>query len=870
MGRYTFAARIWVGTVAMAAVVVTALQVPQTAPIPADWLALTLLALCAAVAHVFPIRSASDGASYRLTNVFVVAGAVILPPVLLPPLCLLAITPDSWLRRRSPGGPVRWVFNGSQTALAAYATSASIGWIGGRELDDLRDVAVLLGGATLFTLVQAILVGLVISFNSHVPPLRADTFAPSALLGDGLRGALGITVAGLWLAKPVLLVLAPLFVIIAHRLTRNAHLAHLAQVDAKTGLHNDRHFERALVEELARSQRLGRPLAVLFADMDLLREVNNHHGHLAGDVVLRDTATVLKGALRQGDVVARFGGEEFVALLPGTDAEQATYLAERARAAVEGHRFLLDNGAALRCTISIGVATYPEDATDLTGLIKQADGAMYRAKQTRNAVARAQALPPVPRLSPPTEQPPAGPPQAPPSRSTLAPLALWTIVAAGTLVVGGSLLAVHRLGSWIALLPFLALAVGAEFLKVDVYEGNRQHKISLSFTMAVTMAAITVQPLGAPLVNLTAALVHVVMKRQWRVDKALFNLANPALAAAVASWVYILLGLAGMGFTLGRLAASLAAVLTYYLVNVGIVSLMISLHTGQPLSKVAREAAWFGPTNILIGLTGAFLGGAHAQIGLLGTMMFAVPVLVMRFTLVYYARNSQRTIESLRAAKAEVEGAHQEKEETLRKLIETVSLIIDARDNAVSGHSQRVAKYAVALGEELQLTPTELAFVHTAGLLHDLGKVAIPEAILHKPARLTEEEYETIKQHAGVGDRILSEVRPLAEVARMVGEHHERYDGGGYPSGKQGEAISIGGRILAVADTLDSILSDRPYSKGKPLSWALDEIDRCAGTHFDPDVVAALHRMVEAAGPASFCGTAHVGAEERLLVELVA
>jgi HD-GYP domain-containing protein (c-di-GMP phosphodiesterase class II) len=168
----------------------------------------------------------------------------------------------------------------------------------------------------------------------------------------------------------------------------------------------------------------------------------------------------------------------------------------------------------------------------------------------------------------------------------------------------------------------------------------------------------------------------------------------------------------------------------------------------------------------------------------------------------------------------------------------------------VAGHSGRVAAYAVALGEELRLGERELAYLHTAGLLHDLGKIGVPEAILHKPARLTPEEYAIVQGHAALGERILAAVRPLAEVARMVGDHHERYDGAGYPHAEAGEAITRGGRILAVADTLDSILSDRPYAEGKPLAWALAELDRCAGAHFDPEVVAALHRVVAARGPA--------------------
>ncbi len=185
-------------------------------------------------------------------------------------------------------------------------------------------------------------------------------------------------------------------------------------------------------------------------------------------------------------------------------------------------------------------------------------------------------------------------------------------------------------------------------------------------------------------------------------------------------------------------------------------------------------------------------------------------------------------------------------------MIATVAAIIDARDQAVAGHSNRVAKFATAIGEELGLAPDDLDKLHTAGLLHDLGKIAIPEAILHKPTKLTAAEYTIVKEHAATGERILAQVQQLSAVAQMVGDHHERFDGRGYPNGEAGEAITRGGRILAVADMLDSILSDRPYSPGKPLAWALEEAARCAGSHFDAEVIDALQQVARKRGPEFF------------------
>ena len=888
MGNGKPAVNAWISAVAAAAVVVTALTFNPLLWTTGAFLAVGVLALCAAVAHWFPIKSAGDGVLYKLTNVFVLAGAIIVPTGLLPLLVALATAPELWQRRHRPRVLIGWVFNVSQTLLAAQLAGLLAHWIGGQHLNDVVDLGALLGSALLFVLTQATLVGVIIALDRGIPIMSVPTFSSTALFGDGLTGVLGVTIAGLWGAKPVLLALLPLVLIIAHRMTRTAHLAELAQVDTKTGLHNSRHFETALEEELAHSLRVGRPLSLLFADLDHFKKVNDQYGHAAGDQVLRTLSSILTNSVRKGDIVARFGGEEFVVLLPGTEGNEAGYLAERIRAAVEEQAITLDDGRTIRCTVSIGVAACPTDGKDVATLLKASDMAMYRAKLTRNAVARAQDMSPEPAdaaavVDGGEEAPPAGRAAAPiapvatpppPRSSLLAPAMLWLTVTSGVLAISWSVVQVALTSAWLELLPFLGVAVLAELLKIQVYESSKQ-RLSLSFSNAAVLAAVTAAPYIAIPVALAAGLMHVIVGRQRQMDKVLFTLTNLPLSAAAAAWVYGALRPEEGGYTAGHVAAALAAALIYYIANVGVVSAMISLHSGRRLLDVVRESFWFAPTNILLGLTGAFVGGAHDQLGLTGVIMFIVPVLVMRFTLSFYASRTQRHIETLQAAKAEVEATHHEKEEMLRKLIETVALIIDARDNSVSGHSRRVAKFAVAIGKELRMDATELAVLHTAGLFHDLGKVGIPEAILHKPSKLTADEYTVIKEHAALGQRILSEVPQLADIAKMVGEHHERYDGFGYPAGLAAEQISVGGRILVVADALETMLADRPYSRGRELDAALAELDRCAGTQFDPEVVAAVQRSVTVQGPEFFAGAERQlernwGAADQILAQVFA
>ncbi len=652
MSRYTPSAQAWIDGIALSAVVVSVLAGIPFDVSPAQWLALLLLMVGGAFAHLFPIRSTFNGATFQVTNVFLVAGAVILPAPLLTPLVLVSMTPGAWLQRHRPGTLVRWAFNTAQTALAVHGAAAVSRLTHGAQLNDLNDLAGLVLTAAVFTVVQEALVGVVISLNHRKPLLTTDTFTLSSMLSNGLINMLGITVGGLWLAKPVLLVVVFPLLVIAHRLTRDAYLAEMAQIDAKTGLHNSRHFEQVLEDELAHSLRLGRPLAVLFADVDLLRQVNNRYGHLAGDRVLREISNVMRGVMRPNDVVARFGGEEFVALLPGTDPEEAQRLAERVRAAVADHRFTLDDGAEIHSTISIGIASLPDDGTDVPTLIKQADLAMYCAKQTRNAVVRAQTTPPSSAQGTPPDERPVLPQSlllAATRPSRLAPFALWGWVAAGALATAWSV--AHVAGDsagWATLLPFIGLAVCSEFMQVRVYEADRQ-TVSYSFTIAVTMAALTMYPEGAPLVSLSAALFHVSMVLRHRhLSKALFNLVTPPLAATLAGSVYSVARPHSPEFDQAHLFAALLAVITFYVFNAGTIWVMVSLHTGRPLRDVVRTSSWYYHlAEIFIGLTGAFLGGAHERLGLLGAIMFAVPLLIMQSTLAFLARTDRKTIATL-------------------------------------------------------------------------------------------------------------------------------------------------------------------------------------------------------------------------------
>jgi PAS domain S-box-containing protein len=243
-----------------------------------------------------------------------------------------------------------------------------------------------------------------------------------------------------------------------------------------------------------------------------------------------------------------------------------------------------------------------------------------------------------------------------PRRLTIAPLAMWVFIALGAVAIAGSLAATWRTASPLPVLALIALGIGAEFIQVQIYEADQQ-RLSLSFTIAVVLAAVVVEPVAAPLVSLAAAVVHVVGRRQHPLGKALFNLGNPALAAAVAAATAVWLRPLALPFDLGAIAAATAATLAFLAANFLPIALMISLHSGRSFLSVMRGSAWCSPASVLLGVTGAYLGGAYPTLGPIGLLLFIGPVLLLRFMLVAYARQSQRTIEATTAAKSAVEAA---------------------------------------------------------------------------------------------------------------------------------------------------------------------------------------------------------------------
>jgi cyclic di-GMP phosphodiesterase len=226
-----------------------------------------------------------------------------------------------------------------------------------------------------------------------------------------------------------------------------------------------------------------------------------------------------------------------------------------------------------------------------------------------------------------------------------------------------------------------------------------------------------------------------------------------------------------------------------------------------------------------------------------------VDVAVKRAIELYELRRSKRLYEAhleelVDQRTAELDEALDSVEDAYRSTLKALAHALETRDAETHGHSERVVTFSLRLGRELGIEDKQLKALEFGSLLHDIGKIGVPDAILRKPAKLTEEEWIKMREHPRHGQQILRGIKFLEGAARVVGQHHEKWDGSGYPIGLRGEEIDLNARIFAVADAFDAMTSDRVYRAGKPYEAAAEELERWAGKQFDPQVVEAFHRVL--------------------------
>jgi diguanylate cyclase (GGDEF)-like protein/putative nucleotidyltransferase with HDIG domain len=412
-----------------------------------------------------------------------------------------------------------------------------------------------------------------------------------------------------------------------------------AITDGLTGVKTHRFFMEALSAEWKRSTRAGRAFALVLMDLDRFKFVNDFYGHLEGDLVLQRVGHILETNCRRSDVVSRYGGDEFVILMPETNMEHARQLATKLRGWVSADPLLREKNI----SASFGIACYPLHGSTPQELIQVADASMYLSKhQGGNAVSTADHFDP------------------------------------------------NEAKKW----------------KRDVLE----------------------------------AYLGVTLKRLFATGPEAFEEIYTRLKQFTES-------LAATEATNGSAPE-------------------LSLSEGQGLPQAVLD-----------------------------------------------------TVTSLAFA-------------------------IDAKDHYTQGHSQKVSAYAALIAEALGMSDIEVEEIRLGGVLHDIGKVAIPENILNKNGPLNPDEWETMKSHVTFGAKILEPLTPLARIREMVLHHHEFFDGSGYPNALAGEKIPLGARIIAVADAYDTITSDRTYKKARNSGEALAELERCGNAQFDGTIVTLFIRTM--------------------------
>lgn len=385
-------------------------------------------------------------------------------------------------------------------------------------------------------------------------------------------------------------------------------------------------------------------------------------------------------------------------------------------------------------------------------------------------------------------------------------------------------------------LCFLAIALVASTMKVSLP--------GIDGTMSVNFLFILIGILDLSfgetvLMGCASTLFQCFWKAKQRVQPihVLFNVAGMMAPAIAAS--YMAFNAAALLLNGSTPVMLLVAALTYFVANTLPVAVVISLAEKKKFRAIWSECYFWSLPYYLVGAGIAGLVSYLTQIISWQTSLLVLPV-------VYWIFRSYRLyLGRLEAEKrhVEVEKQHVEEMAALHmRTIEALALAIDAKDHTTHDHLQRVRVYATEIGKELNLSEDELNALRAAALLHDIGKLAVPEHILNKPGKLTAEEFEKLKIHPVVGAEILERVKFPYPVAPIVRAHHEKWDGSGYPYGLSGHTIPIGARILSAVDCLDALASDRQYRRALPLEVAIAEVVRCSGKDFDPQVVEILHR----------------------------
>ncbi|HMO04847.1 MAG TPA: diguanylate cyclase [Kiritimatiellia bacterium] len=532
-----------------------------------------------------------------------------------------------------------------------------------------------------------------------------------------------------------------------------AEIRRLATRDPLTGLYNRLQLEEELTKFWSLAARHRKPMAVLMLDIDQFKSINDLWGHQSGDAIIREFGEFLRATVRTSDIVARYGGDEFVLILPHADTQEAVNLASRLLGLVRGRTFLNDKEP-LTLSTSIGIAVHDPERHPIekSALIDLADQALYRAKKD--------------------------------GRDRFH---LWNAAVSRTAETAGSVLepdaappATERKGRILAVddEPYIQIML-QRMLEEEGYE------------------------------VLTAGTIHeaqqLLEREAGKIDLTLCDISLPD----------------GDGHELLLWCRSHDRLMVTLVIsgNVTADNAILALRNGA-FDFIQKPMT---PRTLAVQIERAFRYRALQKEN---------------------ARYHLYLEEMVRAKNSELSKALDEIKVAYEFTLETMVAMLDAREFETGQHSVRVRDLTLVLARTMGIEGRQLEEIGRGALLHDIGKIGIPDSILLKPGKLTEDEWEVMRRHPVIGHRFLTNSTYLKTAAALVLSHHERWDGRGYPQGLSGEEISLGARIFAVIDAYDAMRSSRVYKHSVSMEKAVAEIRDKSGSQFDPAIVEAFLQCV--------------------------
>jgi putative nucleotidyltransferase with HDIG domain len=412
---------------------------------------------------------------------------------------------------------------------------------------------------------------------------------------------------------------------------------------------------------------------------------------------------------------------------------------------------------------------------------------------------------------------------------------IWLVSAAGAASLGYSLF--HwETQDWPRYIFYCAIALIASRMKVSLPGVTGTMSMNFLFVvLGIAELSLAETMVMGCLGMLVQSLVHT--KHRPRPVQVTFSVASMACSIMASYFAYHtqLLSVRSLEHPMLLLAA--AGV--FFLANTFSIALVIALTEDKRVWSVWRDSYFWSFPNYLAAAAVAWMISAVSHIVGWQSSLLLLPILYVIYR--SYSLHIRRLEEAKQLAEAQQKYA-EDVAALHRRTIHALALAIEAKDQTTHDHLERVETYAVEVGKELGLDGSELEAIRAAALLHDIGKLAVPEHIISKPGKLTPEEFDKMKLHTVVGAEIVEQIRFPYPVAPIVRSHHEKWDGTGYPDGLAGNQIPIGARIISAVDCLDALCSDRQYRRALPLEEAIRIVEQESGKAFDPRVVEVLAR----------------------------